>query len=377
MRITIILGPFYPVPTVLGGAVEKVHLTLAAEYARAGHHVTMISRRFDAFPAEETIAGVHHMRIASYDRRPSLGVNLFLSFLYALRAARAMPISDITVTNSTFLPLILPKRKAGKIYDHVARYPKGQFFLYRRADRFQAVSTVVADAIRIQTPGRAADVVVIANPISEKYFSSTSREAKAPTVLFVGRLAREKGVGNLIRAFSNLMSEGGPDWKLRIVGPHAFEQGGDGAPFLNELKELAAPLGSRCEFVGPIFDEDRLIREYASASIFVYPSVAERGEAFGLAPLEAMAAGCTTVVSDLRCFDDFVVDGENALKFDHRRPEPQKQLEAALARLINDQSLAGRLAVAGTATAQKFRTSVIAGKMLGDFQALLDPRMAA
>jgi glycosyltransferase involved in cell wall biosynthesis len=280
------------------------------------------------------------------------------------------------VTNSFFLPLILRRRKAGKIYNHVARYPKGQFFLYRRADRFQAVSTAAADAIKIQTPGRAADVVVIANPISERYFSSASREAKAPVILFVGRLAREKGVGNLIRAFSNLMPEGGPDWKLRIVGPHAFEQGGDGAPFLNELKELAAPLGSRCEFAGPIFDEDRLIREYASAAIFVYPSLAERGEAFGLAPLEAMAAGCATVVSELRCFDDFVVDGENALKFDHRCPEPQKQLEAALARLMNDQDLIGRLGAAGTAAAQKFRTSVIAGEMLGDFQALLDSRTA-
>src|ERR1700734_387430 len=184
MRITIILGPFYPVPTVFGGAVEKVHLTLAAEYARASHHVTMISRRFDAFPAEETIPGVHHMRIASYDRRPSLGVNLFFSFLYALRAARAMPISDITVTNSTFLPLILPKRKAGKIYDHGARYLRGQFVLYRGADRCKAFSAVAADAKRIQTPGRAADVVVIATPISEKYSSSTSREGNAPTVLF-------------------------------------------------------------------------------------------------------------------------------------------------------------------------------------------------
>jgi glycosyltransferase involved in cell wall biosynthesis len=375
LRITIILGPFYPVPTVLGGAVEKVHLALAAEYAAAGHHVTMISRRFDTFPTQETIAGVHHVRVGSRDRQPSLTGNLLHGLAYDLRAIQAMPASDITVTNSFFLPLLLPSRKAGMIYVHVARYPKGQLFLYRRADRFQAVSTAVADAIKIQTPGRAADVVVIANPISEKYFSSNSREVKAPTVLFVGRLAREKGVDNLIRAFSLL--EGAPDWRLRIVGPHAFEQGGDGVSFLNKLKELAAPLGSRCEFVGPIFDEDRLIREYAAASIFVYPSVAERGEAFGLAPLEAMAAGCATVVSDLRCFDDFVVDGENALRFDHRRLQPQKQLEAALARLINDQSLAGKLATAGTGTAQKFRTPVIAGKMLRDFQALLDPRTAA
>jgi glycosyltransferase involved in cell wall biosynthesis len=104
----------------------------------------------------------------------------------------------------------------------------------------------------------------------------------------------------------------------------------------------------------------------------VYPSLAERGESFGLAPLEAMAAGCATLVSDLHCFDDFVVDGENALKFDHRGAEPSNQLEAALAQMIGNQGLIGRLAATGIATAQKFRTPVIAGKMLQDFQTLLD-----
>jgi glycosyltransferase involved in cell wall biosynthesis len=267
--------------------------------------------------------------------------------------------------------MVLPKRKAGKIYAHVARYPKGQFFLYRRADRFQAVSTTVAGAIKAQTPERAADVVVIPNPISDRYFSDD--EAKVPTILFVGRVAREKGVDILIRAFSILMAQGSSDWKLRIVGPHVFEQGGDGTAYLNELKELAAPLGSRCEFAGPVFDEDRLVREYAMASIFVYPSLAERGEAFGLAPLEAMAAGCTTVVSDLRCFDDFVVNDSNAVKFDHRAPGSEKRLAAALKMLIEDPRSAQRLAAAGKATAAKFRAPVIAGKMLDDFEALLGP----
>jgi glycosyltransferase involved in cell wall biosynthesis len=371
LRITIILGPFYPVPTVLGGAVEKVHLALAAEYAAAGHHVTMVSRRYGVFSEEETIAGVHHVRVRSHDRRQSFAGNLSRGLAYDLRAIRAMPVSDITVTNSFLLPLLLPRRKAGKIYVHVARYPKGQLSFYRRADRFQAVSTAVADAIKMQAPGRAADVVAIGNPIAERYFLNNSRDAKAPTILFVGRLAREKGVDVLIRAFSTV-SERAPDWKLRIVGPHAFEQGGDGPSFHNELKDLAAPLGSRCEFAGPVFDEDRLIREYARASIFVYPSMAERGEAFGLAPLEAMAAGCATVVSDLRCFDDFVADGEDALKFDHRHPEPQTQLAATLARLINNQDLVVRLAAAGTTTARSFRIPAIGRKMLEDFQTLLD-----
>ena len=68
------------------------------------------------------------------------------------------------------------------------------------------------------------------------------------------------------------------------MGPHQPENGGDGEGYLGELKALAAPLGARCEFAGPIFDEDRLTREYVSAAIFAYPSIAERGESFGLSP---------------------------------------------------------------------------------------------
>ena len=54
MRITIVLGPFLPVPPVLGGAVEKVHLLLAGAYQAAGHDVTIISRKYKNFPDEET-----------------------------------------------------------------------------------------------------------------------------------------------------------------------------------------------------------------------------------------------------------------------------------------------------------------------------------
>ena len=62
MRITILLGPFLPVPPVLGGAVEKVHLLLAETYAAAGHQVTIVSRAYKNFPREEIVNGVRHIR---------------------------------------------------------------------------------------------------------------------------------------------------------------------------------------------------------------------------------------------------------------------------------------------------------------------------
>jgi len=369
LRIVIILGAFYPVPTILGGAVEKVQANLAAAFAAAGHHVTMVSRRFGALPARETVSGVRHVRIASFNRTRSLPVNLLLSLIYDTRAVRAMPVADVTVTNSFFLPLLLPKRKAGKVCVHVARYPKGQFFLYRRADRFHAVSRAVAEAIARQDPQNAGKVVVTGNPVPEPFFSNDG--GKSRTILFTGRLAREKGVELLIRAFCLLAAEA-PDWRLRLVGPHVPEQGGDGTDYLHELKRLAAPLGSRCEFVGPIFDEKKLALEYAAAAIFVYPSIAERGEAFGLAPLEAMASGCAVLVSDLACFDDFIADRVNALKFDHRADAPEERLAVMLGELISDSALVQRLGAAGRVTAAEFRVPLIAARMLGDFQALLD-----
>ena len=121
MRIAIILGPCYPVPPVFGGAVEKVRLLRAGRYSALGHEVTIVSRRYKDFPAEETVDGVKHIRLASSNRSSSLAWNLVLDFFYALRVSRNLPQSAITVTNSFFTPLLLRRRIAGKIYVHVAR----------------------------------------------------------------------------------------------------------------------------------------------------------------------------------------------------------------------------------------------------------------
>jgi len=144
--------------------------------------------------------------------------------------------------------------------------------------------------------------------------------------------------------------------------------------YLSQLEALAAELGSRCEFVGPVFDEDALIREYHAASIFVYPTRAARGEALPVAPLEAMAAGCAVIVSDLRCFDDYVAHGATGLAFDHRAADPHEALAAQVARLVTEPDLLERIADAGRRTARRFDAASIAGRMLDDFASVVgDP----
>jgi glycosyltransferase involved in cell wall biosynthesis len=374
MRITIILGPFLPVPAVLGGAVEKVHLLLAGAYKAAGHDVTIISRKYDDFPDEEFVGGIKHIRIASSNRSSSLPVNLALDFGYALRASLKLPPSDITITNSFFLPLLLPHRTAGKIYVQVGRFPKGQMFLYLRADRIQAVSSAVAEAVIRQAPRLSGKVVTIGYAIPNGYFH-LDQLPRNRTILFVGRIAREKGVQLLLKAFASLLKPGAPasirEWKLRIVGPYDIAQGGDGADYNRELIQLARSLGSACEMAGPIFDEQLLIKEYQAASIFVYPSLAEMGEALGVAPLEAMAAGCAVIVSNLRCFDDYIEDGVTGLKFEHRSHNPEENLTGKLAGLIAEPQLIEDIANKGQMAAHNYRLSAIAKMMLDDFESLL------
>jgi hypothetical protein len=283
-----------------------------------------------------------------------------------------LPVSDITVTNSFSLPLLLPRSRAGKIYVHVARFPKYQMGLYFRADRLQAISKAVADAIAEQAPFLTDRIVSIGYPVPDAYFFPPGTTEKRKTILFVGRIAREKGVHLLLKAFAtaNKNAKLPSAWQLRIVGPHEVTQGGDGDDYLQELRRLARPLGSACEFIGPIFEQSALIEKYRSASVFVYPSIAERGEAFGLAALEAMAAGCAVVVSRLGCFAEFIKDGETGLTFDHRASDAAIQLSTQLSRLMSEPRLLDALAQEGHRTAREFRTPAVAARMLDDFASL-------
>jgi glycosyltransferase involved in cell wall biosynthesis len=378
MRITIVIGPFYPIPPVLGGAVEKVHLLLAGAYRAAGHDVTIVSRRYKDFANEEVLDGIRHIRIRSTDRSSSLAVNLLLDLLYAIRVARALPPADVTITNAFFLPLVLPHRRAGKIYVQVGRYPKRQMWLYFRADRLQAVSHAVGQAIAGQAPWLKRRIAVIPYAIPDAYFAPGGEAACEPVILYVGRVAREKGIELLIQGFAALgrhdKAAASARWSLRIVGPHAVAQGGDGPEYLAELQGLARQRGVSCAFVGPIFDQDALIGEYRRGAIFVYPSLAETGESLGLAPLEAMASGCAAVVSDLRCFDDYIEHGVTGLRFDHRGSDPAGNLAAQLARLIENPEFLQQLADAGHRAAENFSAAKIAPRMLDDFNSLLGAR---
>ena len=374
MRITIVTGAFFPVPTLMGGAVEKVWFALGKEFVRRGHDVVQISRSHPDLPAEEVIDGVRHVRVAGFAQpRSTLRLKL-LDLIYSLRVQRILPPADILVTNTFWLPILVRSTARGLLYIHVQRGPKGQMRWYAHAARLLAVSRAIADAIVAEAPQLRDKVRVLPNalPLRTANGGDTHRTR---TVLFVGRVHPEKGLELLLRAWHRLPPELLSSWRLRIVGPSEPNLGGGGKEFLEQLQALSPQSAADIDWAGPVFNDDELTARYRSALLFIYPSVAETGEALPVAPLEAMANGCAPIVSALSCFDDYIVDGETGFVFDHRAADAEEALASRLARLLQtpEEELA-RTGAAAQAKALEFGAGPVAARYLEDFESLLVAR---
>ena len=190
-------------------------------------------------------------------------------------------------------------------------------------------------------------------------------------VLFVGKVHPEKGVHVLISAFASIAKELRANWCLEIVGPKHVSSGGGGAKYLKELQRLSAPIQESVRWVGGVFDSAHLTRIFSSARIFVYLSLADKGETFWLAPLEAMACGCVPVVSQLSCFEDYVDDGGCGLMFDHTEARPELALTTVLERLMRDVGRAKALANAASVRAGTFSLERIVRLRVRDFSAIV------
>lgn len=343
------------------GAVEKVWHDLAHAFARAGHDVVLIGK---AAGAAGTAPRVVALRGFSATRW--LAVNLALDLAYAIGAARHVERSDVIVCNSFWTPLVmrLLRRRAGPLLVHVARFPKGQMRLYRHAAIVQAVSSAVADGIASEAPELLPKLRVLPNPVDTEVFRPPREPRRYEgelVVLYVGRVHPEKGLDTLARAMRGLSGRLARV-RLRIVGPWAIESGGGGDAYVESLRAEAG--STRVDFVGPVRDPHALALEYQRAHCFCYPSIAEKGEAFGLAPLEAMATAAPVVVSDLRCFADYLQPGTSGLVFDHRAADPAAPLAAALERVLTDPSFASRLGRAASERARDFALDPVAHRYL-------------
>jgi glycosyltransferase involved in cell wall biosynthesis len=94
---------------------------------------------------------------------------------------------------------------------------------------------------------------------------------------------------------------------------------------------------------------DEWLSLYAEADMFVLPT---RGDAFGLAILEAMAAGLPIITTNISAIPEIVTDGKNGLLI---TPDNPDALARRVERLLNDRSLRLQMGVEARKTAaEKF-----------------------
>jgi glycosyltransferase involved in cell wall biosynthesis len=149
-------------------------------------------------------------------------------------------------------------------------------------------------------------------------------------IVALGRLVGYKGYDVLIRAMQSVAGH------ATIIGE---------GPLLADLQKLASDLGvaDRVRFAGRLpRDEIKLL--FHSAQVFAFPSVTE-AEAFGIAQIEAMAAGLPIVNTNLPTTVPLVA--RHDLEALTVAPNDSQALSKALNRILDEPALAERLGAAG------------------------------
>ena len=376
MTITIVQGAFLPVPPLRGGAIEKAFYDLAREFVCLGNPVKYFSRLCDGLPSDGVdSANIHHFRVPGFDSPKSIILHKFYDLLYSMRVLRKLSKSDILVTHTFWLPLLIRNYKRfGHVYVHVGRAPKGQMKFYLRSSRLQTVSSPISKLIESEISFCKHSLIsTIPYPISDAFLQTPlNLKQKKQIVLYAGRIHQEKGIDLLIKAFQGIPDSVKRNWKLNIMGPWELSHGGGGKGYLEYLLALINNDPS-ISIIKSVFNQTELIQKYDDASIFVYPSMAEIGETFGLAALEAMSRGCITVVSSLPCFSDFIYSGYNGYIFDHRCTEHEFNLQYLLTKIIRDvhSNINNSLRQTAIHTTTNYSTSNIANRFLLDFERIL------
>jgi glycosyltransferase involved in cell wall biosynthesis len=181
----------------------------------------------------------------------------------------------------------------------------------------------------------------------------------APAVVFVGRLAPEKELPSLIRAFASARRDI-PNATLVLVG--------DG-PMRSELETLAATLSleGAVRFTGRQTGTE--VREWLQASdVFALVS---SNEGLACSLLEAMSVGLPSVISDIPANVQLV---ENEVHGLHAALGSPDAIAAALHRLLLDAPLRARL---GAAARQRILAGYSVDKVMDRYEALFSEALDA
>jgi glycosyltransferase involved in cell wall biosynthesis len=180
-------------------------------------------------------------------------------------------------------------------------------------------------------------------------------------VLFVGTIEPRKNVAGLLQAFARLRDQYG------LAGDTGLVIAGSKGWLYDETLETVRTLDleQRTHFLGRVPDED-LHKLYVGARCHVHPAYYE---GFGLPPLEAMACGTPTIVSNVSSLPEVV--GDAALLVN---PRDTEEIAVALQRLLTDDALHAELREKGLQRARTFSWEKAARRTLEIYRQVVQAR---
>lgn len=157
---------------------------------------------------------------------------------------------------------------------------------YRKAT-CMAVSEATANKVRRLFHVR--EVMVVGNGVDWDLFRNADCNGKKYDAVFLGRIAEDKGIFDLLKAWEKVVG--------KIPSAHLLLIGGIEKRTKEKFYEIVHDLLlERNVTVAGFVSDKRMVQLLKSSKIFVLPSLRE---GFGLAVAEAMAAGLPCIISDL------------------------------------------------------------------------------
>lgn len=309
------------------GGAERMTLEHARRWVDAGHSVTLFTSRYPGASEDCQIAGIRVVRRGTertvhlcaqhwYRRLPSLP-DLVIDEVHGLpfcsAAYAGVPVLAWiyeVARDIWFRMYPLPVSIVGRLLEGLTL----GWYARKRLPFMTDSSSTAADLVAIGVPRHR--VTVIEPGINVVPLVSLPRKESVPTLIFVGRLVRMKGVADALYACARVRVQLGT-CRLWVIG-----QGE--ADYIEELRRLTLRLGlqENVELLGWLPEEEKY-RRLARAHVLIHPS---QREGWGINVIEANAMGTPAIGYSVPGLRDSIVQGTTGVLC--RRGHPEELAEA-------------------------------------------------
>jgi glycosyltransferase involved in cell wall biosynthesis len=326
-----------------GGALRK-------EFVALGVHVIELDSQH-LFDPRVLVPLARLLREGSFD---VVHAHLFRARLWTIPLARTLRV-----------PLVLQTEHALTQHSFEARNHNvlnrlAGSLLGRLSSSTIAISRDTAETLQTQHHLHPSRITLIPNGIDVSAVETAAQVTPLVDVVALGRLHHLKGFSDLVEAMS-ILHRRGISATLEIAGA-----GPTGALLRKKAAELS--LTSSVTFVGEIRDPIEFIRR---GRIFAMPSLSE---GFGIAALEAMAAGVPVVATSVGGLTEIVSHERTGLVVPPRNPS---RLADSIERLLDDSSLRRRLAQNASEIVKRFDLQQSTTDLIGIYERALSAKIAS